>query len=89
MINTSRGGLVDTAALAEALKAGKIFGAALDVLEQEPMAADCPLRGLPNVILTDHTGWYSESSVRSIQEKAAQAACEMLTAGVPTNWVNR
>lgn len=89
IINTSRGGLVDTAALAEALKARKIFGAALDVLDKEPIAADCPLSNLDNVILTDHTGWYSEASVRSIQEKAAQAAVEMLTTGVPTNWVNK
>jgi D-3-phosphoglycerate dehydrogenase len=89
IINTSRGGLVDTQALAETLKGGKIFGAALDVLEQEPIAADCPLRGLKNVILTDHTGWYSEASVRSIQEKAAQAAYEMLTTGTPSNWVNK
>jgi len=89
LINTSRGGLVDIAALAEALKAEQIFGAALDVLDKEPMAADCPLRGLKNVILTDHTGWYSEASVKTLQEKAAQAACEMLTTGVPTNWVNK
>jgi D-3-phosphoglycerate dehydrogenase len=89
LINTSRGGLVDTAALAEALKAEQIFGAALDVLDKEPIAADCPLRGLNNVILTDHTGWYSEASVKMIQEKAAQAAYEMLTTGIPTNWVNK
>lgn len=89
IVNTSRGGLIDTFALAEALRARKIFGAALDVLDKEPMATDCPLTGLDNVILTDHTGWYSEASVRSIQEKAAQAAVEILTTGVPTNWVNR
>ena len=89
LINTSRGGLVDTAALAEALKAEQIFGAALDVLDKEPIAADCPLRGLTNVILTDHTGWYSEASVKTLREKAAQAACEMLTTGIPTNWVNK
>jgi D-3-phosphoglycerate dehydrogenase len=47
------------------------------------------LAGLDNVILTDHTGWYSEASVRAIQEKAAQAAYEMLTSGIPTNWVNK
>lgn len=89
IINTSRGGLVNTAALAEALKARRIFGAALDVLDKEPVAADCPLIGLDNVILTDHTGWYSEASVQSIQEKAAQAAVEILTMDGPTNWVNK
>ena len=89
LINTSRGGLVDIDALSETLKAGKIFGAALDVLDREPIAADCPLRGLKNVILTDHTGWYSESSVREIQKKAAQAAYEMLTTGIPGSWVNK
>ena len=89
LINTSRGALIDTAALAETLKNKKIFGAALDVIDKEPIAADCPLRGLDNVILTDHTGWYSEATVRSLQEKAAQAAIEMLTTGTPTQWVNR
>ena len=78
-----------TPARTEALKARRIFGAALDVLEKEPIAADCPLIGLDNVILTDHTGWYSEASVRSIQEKAGLAAAEMLTTGIQTNWVNK
>ena len=89
LVNTSRGALIDTAALAETLKAGKIFGAALDVIDNEPIATDCPLRGLNNVILSYHTGWYSEATVRSLQEKAAQAAIEMLTTGIPTQWVNR
>jgi D-3-phosphoglycerate dehydrogenase len=89
LVNTSRGGLVDILALAETLRAGKIFGAALDVLDKEPIADDCPLRGLDNVILTDHTGWYSEATVRTMQEKAAQAAIEILTRDAPTNWVNR
>ncbi|MDR1936062.1 MAG: C-terminal binding protein [Candidatus Accumulibacter sp.] len=89
LVNTSRGGLVDVPALADALKARKIFGAALDVLDPEPIAGDCPLRGLDNVILTDHTGWYSEATVYTMQEKAAQAAAEILTTGTPTHWVNR
>jgi len=89
LINTSRGGLVDLVALAQALKTGQIFGAALDVLDREPIAADCPVRGLKNAILTDHVGWYSESTVEALQEGAARAAYEILTSGTPTHWVNK
>jgi D-3-phosphoglycerate dehydrogenase len=89
LINTSRGALVDTAALAQALADRKIFGAALDVQEIEPMPDTSPLRELPNVILSDHVGWYPEASVASLQEGAALAALEILTTGTPTNWVNR
>ena len=55
VINTSRGGIVDEAALAQALSAGRIAGAAIDVFETEPPPVDHPLRGLENVILTEHT----------------------------------
>ena len=89
LINTSRGGLVDIQALARALKSEQIFGAAVDVLDREPIANDCPLRGLKNAILTDHTGWYSEASVETLQEGAARAAYEILTTGTPTDWVNK
>jgi len=89
LINTSRGGLVDTDALTKALEAKQIFGAGLDVLESEPPAADHPLKKLSNVILTDHMGWYSEASVANLQEGAAKAALEIFTTGTPTNWVNR
>lgn len=59
LINTSRGPVVDESALAEALKAGKIAGAALDVFETEPLPMDSPLRSMPNVLIAPHNSNYS------------------------------
>ncbi|HET6429506.1 MAG TPA: C-terminal binding protein [Phycisphaerae bacterium] len=72
LINTSRGGMVDHAALAEALRAGAIAGAAVDVYEAEPPKADFPLFDAPNVILTPHLSWYSKDAERTIREKIVQ-----------------
>ncbi len=56
-INTARGGLVDETALRAALDSGHLLGAGIDVLQVEPMTADCPLYGAPNCILTPHIAW--------------------------------
>lgn len=56
-INTARGGLVDESALREALQSGHVSGAAVDVVETEPMLADCPLIGAPNITITPHSAW--------------------------------
>lgn len=89
LINTSRGGLVDTAALHEALKQGRLGGAGLDVHEQEPVPKDYILFELDNVVLSDHTGWYSEESQIELQTKTAQGVADVLTGKTPRNVVNR
>jgi D-3-phosphoglycerate dehydrogenase len=78
LINTSRGGIVGEKALAEALKAGRIGGAALDVLSGEPPQLDHPLRKLPNAILTPHLDFYSRESVIELQTKAAEEVARAL-----------
>lgn len=89
IINTARGGLIDEAALAAALDGGRLFGAGLDVYESEPLAAASPLRALRNVVLTDHTAWYSEESVAELQSKAAGEMARILRGEAPVHWVNR
>ncbi|KAJ3734738.1 D-isomer specific 2-hydroxyacid dehydrogenase [Lentinula guzmanii] len=64
LINTSRGPLIDEAALVEALKNKKIAGAGLDVFEQEPLPLDHPLRFLDNVTLSPHNGYINETSYK-------------------------
>jgi D-3-phosphoglycerate dehydrogenase len=72
LVNTSRGGLVDTRALAEALDAGVIGHAGIDVFEREPMEADHPLRTCRNALLTPHIAYYSAASIVRLQRFAAE-----------------
>jgi len=78
LVNTARGPLVNEPDLVTALKAGKIVGAGLDVFEKEPLAANSPLRSLPNVILTSHAASVSARSVDLLQIQAAEAARDIL-----------
>jgi len=68
LINTSRGPMVDTMALATALRGNRIAGAAIDVFQVEPPPPDLPLFGLENCILTPHIGWASEEAGWEIRE---------------------
>jgi len=71
IINTARGGLIDTTALEEALTEGRVGGAALDVFEEEPLPKNSKLRLLKNVVLTPHAAWYSMQALELIQASAA------------------
>ena len=88
LINTARGPLVDEDALVDALEAGELAGAALDVLEHEPPAAGSRLLGRTDVILTPHTGFYSEESMIDLQTKAAEEVRRVLQGEMPRNPVN-
>lgn len=78
LINTARGGLVDTIGLANALQQGQIAGAGLDVFEKEPVEENHPLRKCTNALLTSHVAWYSEMSVPELQRLAAEEAVRSL-----------
>jgi phosphoglycerate dehydrogenase-like enzyme len=73
LVNTSRGPIVDEAALAEALRHGTIRAAALDVYDEEPLPADSPLRTIGNLVLSPHTGYVSEASMRRFYEETVEA----------------
>lgn len=72
IINTSRGDLIDSAALAEALHQGIIGGAVLDVFECEPLEGSSPLRSAPHLLLSPHAAWYSDSSISRLQTLVAE-----------------
>lgn len=88
LINTSRGPLVDEAALIEALERGTIAGAGLDVFQEEPIGKDHPLCRLPNVVLVPHIGSASYHTRTKMALMAAGSIIETLTGKRPKNIVN-
>lgn len=72
LVNTSRGALIDTEALARRLTNGSIWGAALDVFEEEPFPRGHPLRSAINTLFSSHMAWYSTQSIPELQRKAAE-----------------
>jgi glycerate dehydrogenase len=87
LINTSRGPLIDNQALADALHAGTLGGAALDVLDVEPPPAGNPLLSAPNCVITPHIAWYAKESRARLMKIAADNLRDFL-AGNPQNVVN-
>jgi D-3-phosphoglycerate dehydrogenase len=88
IINCARGGLLDEAALTQALRDGQIAGAALDVFEIEPLPGDSPLREAPNVVLTPHLGASTAEAQESVGIEIAQAIRAILLEGTIRNAVN-
>jgi D-3-phosphoglycerate dehydrogenase len=88
LVNTSRGPIVDEGALVRALQEGKLAGAALDVFEEEPLAADSPLRRLDNVILTPHAAYFSSPAVAQVPKRCGEEIARVLLKERPLNVVN-
>jgi D-3-phosphoglycerate dehydrogenase len=88
LINTSRGGVSNSAALAAALAASRLAGAALDVHDPEPPDLSQPPYTDPHVLVTPHAAFYSEESVAELRRRAAHQVGTRLAGGVPENVVN-
>jgi phosphoglycerate dehydrogenase-like enzyme len=80
IVNTSRGPIVDSAALVDALKSGRLAGAAIDVYDEEPLAANDPLRALPNVLATPHIGYVAQELYRTFYGDTVRNIVEWLDA---------
>jgi D-3-phosphoglycerate dehydrogenase / 2-oxoglutarate reductase len=88
LVNTARGPIIDLPALAQALEEGRIAGAALDVVDPEPLAAGSPFYQLPNVILTPHSAYYSERSVDVVRRETLHEALQVLRGKRPRTVAN-
>jgi D-3-phosphoglycerate dehydrogenase len=88
LINTCRGGVVDTNAVADALASGQLYGAGLDVFEEEPLPRDSPLMGCENAVLTPHAAWYSEESYAELKRRTLENVLEVCAGRVPRNVLN-
>lgn len=88
LVNTSRGGVIDTEALVEALGKKRIYGAALDVHETEPIPADHPLTTFDTVVLTPHIAWYTEESYFELKRRTVENVAQLISGERPENILN-
>lgn len=89
VVNTSRGGIIDTDELYTAVKEGWIAGAGLDVLAEEPPAPDEPLIELDSIVITPHAAFASEESTYDLEVSAARAVADVLIGKMPESVVNQ
>ena len=88
LVNTSRGSLVDETALVGAVRNGRIAGAALDVVDTEPLPADSPLRDVPNIVVTSHLAGQTREARANASHAAAQDILRVLDGVAPLNAIN-
>ena len=88
IVNCARGGIIEERALADALKSGHLAGAGLDVLEPAPPPDDHPLLTAPNVIITPHTAFFSQSSTIELERRTAEEAIRVMNGNNPENLIN-
>lgn len=88
IVNTSRGAVIDTVALSAALEEGRLWGAGLDVFEEEPVSRTDPILRAPHTVLTPHAAYWSEESGVELRTRACRAAIDVLTGKVPCNCLN-
>ena len=82
IVNTSRGPVIETDALVEALQSGRIAGAGIDVYDDEPLAADHPLRSCPRTVLTPHLGYVTDQTYKAFYGQTVEDV-EAWLAGAP------
>jgi D-3-phosphoglycerate dehydrogenase len=88
IVNTSRGPVIDEAALIAFLGSNPLAQAGLDVFEVEPLALDSPLHTLPNVVITPHSAYYSERSVEVLRDETFRSALDVLRGYRPPTVAN-
>ncbi|MBE6471835.1 MAG: C-terminal binding protein [Coriobacteriaceae bacterium] len=88
VVNTSRGPIIDTVALARALEAGKLWGAGLDVFESEPLDRSHPILLAPHTVLTPHAAYWSEESGEELRTRTTRAVIDILSGRKPMDCLN-
>lgn len=88
VVNTSRGPVIDTVALAKALEEERLWGAGIDVFESEPVDPGHPLLRAPHTVLSAHAAYWSEESARELRRRCAQAAIDVVCGRRPADCLN-